>query len=78
MKPLQVLEALNFLFERGFVMGQVHAGNVLVCGGTCKLVDVENTLMGVPSPYRNYLVEVKKIRVSAHLPEASALPLTYT
>jgi hypothetical protein len=36
----------------------------MVCGGGCKLVDIENSLMGLPSPYRHFLVEIKKIRVS--------------
>jgi len=47
------------------VLGHVHAGNVLIQGDTCKLVDIENTLLGLPSIYRQNLVELKKLRVSA-------------
>ena len=46
------------------VSGHVHAGNVLICDGNCKLVDIENSLMGIPSLYRHHLIEVKKLRVS--------------
>lgn len=45
--------------------GHVHAGNVLIgADGNCKLVDIENTIMGVPSIYRPYLVDIKRLRVS--------------
>lgn len=52
------------LFSPKPLPGQVHAGNVLLCDDTCKLVDIENTLMGLPSLYRHHLVELKKLRVS--------------
>ena len=43
--------------------GHVHTGNILLQGDTCKLVDIENTLLGLPSIYRQFLVELKKLRV---------------
>jgi PX domain-containing protein kinase-like protein len=59
----QVLDALSFLQDKGFVMGHVHAGNVLVDKSQhiCKLVDVENSLLGVPTLYRAHLLEIRKI-----------------
>lgn len=61
-------------FDLFDLAGQVHAGNVLVCGGGCKLVDIENTLMGVPSQYRHFLVEIKKIRVTIISPGYHSSP----
>ena len=80
----QVLEALSFLAEKGFVLGilpsvclthshtlthllyegHVHAGNVLVTDGVCQLVDIENSLLGLPLFLRPLLVEIRKIYVS--------------
>ena len=31
----------------------------MLCEGGCKLVDTENSLMGVPSLYRQYLVQIR-------------------
>ena len=45
--------------------GHLHAGNVVVVGGkTCCLLDIENWILGVPSYYRQFYTQFKKIMVS--------------
>ena len=45
--------------------GHLHAGNVVVVGGkTCCLLDIENWMLGVPSYYRQFYTQFKKIMVS--------------
>ncbi|XP_065829723.1 PX domain-containing protein kinase-like protein [Oscarella lobularis] len=58
----QIVEALKFLSDRGFLYGHVHAGNVLVVGGNCKLTDTENALLGLPHFYQSFLANYKKFR----------------
>lgn len=43
--------------------GHVHAGNVMVdSAGNCRLTELENALLGLPSIYRRYMVQTRKIR----------------
>jgi serine/threonine protein kinase len=39
----QVAEGLHYLHERGLVHGDLHAGNVMICGGRVKLIDYSLT-----------------------------------
>nr|XP_032825393.1 PX domain-containing protein kinase-like protein isoform X3 [Petromyzon marinus] len=57
----QILEALRFLQERGFPYGHVHAGNVSVEGEACRLLDLENALLGLPSAMRGITAQYRKI-----------------
>uniref|UniRef100_A0A8C9QX62 PX domain-containing protein kinase-like protein n=1 Tax=Scleropages formosus TaxID=113540 RepID=A0A8C9QX62_SCLFO len=57
----QILEVLKFLHDKGFPYGHLHASNVLVEDETCKLLDVENSLLGLPSFYRQYITQFRKI-----------------
>ncbi|XP_071960342.1 PX domain-containing protein kinase-like protein isoform X2 [Antedon mediterranea] len=57
----QILEALKFLKEKGFPYGHLHASNVMLEGNTCRLLDIENSLLGLPSYYRMYFTQFKKI-----------------
>uniref|UniRef100_A0A8C6YWU3 PX domain containing serine/threonine kinase like n=1 Tax=Nothoprocta perdicaria TaxID=30464 RepID=A0A8C6YWU3_NOTPE len=57
----QILEVLKFLHEKGFPYGHLHAGNVMLDGDTCKLLDLENSLLGLPSFYRSYFSQFRKI-----------------
>ncbi|NXY44394.1 PXK protein, partial [Ceuthmochares aereus] len=57
----QILEVLKFLHEKGFPYGHLHSGNVILDGDTCKLLDLENSLLGLPSFYRSYFSQFRKI-----------------
>ncbi|XP_056303514.1 PX domain-containing protein kinase-like protein isoform X4 [Danio aesculapii] len=60
----QILEALKFLHDKGFPYGHLHASNVLIDENTCKLLDVENSLLGLPSYYRPYVTQFRKINTT--------------
>ncbi|XP_008103638.1 PX domain-containing protein kinase-like protein isoform X2 [Anolis carolinensis] len=57
----QILEVLKFLHEKGFPYGHLHASNVVLEGDTCRLLDLENSLLGLPSFYRSYFTQFRKI-----------------
>ncbi|XP_050760924.1 PX domain-containing protein kinase-like protein isoform X9 [Gymnogyps californianus] len=57
----QILEVLKFLHEKGFPYGHLHSANVMLEGDTCKLLDLENSLLGLPSFYRSYFSQFRKI-----------------
>ncbi|XP_033097286.1 PX domain-containing protein kinase-like protein [Anneissia japonica] len=60
----QILEALKFLHEKGLPYGHLHASNVMLEGNTCRLLDIENSLLGLPSYYRMYFTQFKKINTT--------------
>ncbi|XP_020912365.1 PX domain-containing protein kinase-like protein [Exaiptasia diaphana] len=57
----QILEALKFLHDKGFPYGHLHTGNIAIEGNVCKLLEIENGLLGIPSIHRNRYVPYKKI-----------------
>ncbi|XP_056660267.1 PX domain-containing protein kinase-like protein isoform X2 [Monodelphis domestica] len=57
----QILEALKFLHDKGFPYGHLHASNVMLEGDTCRLLDLENSLLGLPSFYRPYFSQLRRI-----------------
>ncbi|KAB0407064.1 hypothetical protein E2I00_010811, partial [Balaenoptera physalus] len=57
----QILEVLKFLHDKGFPYGHLHASNVMLEGDTCRLLDLENSLLGLPSFYRSYCSQFRKI-----------------
>ncbi|XP_063215992.1 PX domain-containing protein kinase-like protein isoform X2 [Bacillus rossius redtenbacheri] len=58
----QILQALGFLHDKGLPFGHLHTGNIAVESGRVKLLDVENGVLGLPSYYRPYFVQHKKIQ----------------
>ncbi|XP_036415138.1 LOW QUALITY PROTEIN: PX domain-containing protein kinase-like protein [Colossoma macropomum] len=60
----QILEALKFLHDKGFPYGHLHASNILIEDNTCKLLDIENSLLGLPSYYRPYVTQFRKINTT--------------
>uniref|UniRef100_A0A673HSQ8 PX domain-containing protein kinase-like protein n=1 Tax=Sinocyclocheilus rhinocerous TaxID=307959 RepID=A0A673HSQ8_9TELE len=60
----QILEALKFLHDKGFPYGHLHPSNVLIEENTCKLLDIENSLLGLPSYYRPYVTQFRKINTT--------------
>ncbi|MGH0164146.1 UNVERIFIED_CONTAM: hypothetical protein FKN15_046449 [Acipenser sinensis] len=57
----QILEVLKFLQDKGIPYGHLHSSNVLLDGDSCKLLDLENSLLGLPSYYRAYFTHFRKI-----------------
>ena len=41
----------------------VHAGNVVIDGDNCRLLDVENSLLGIPSLHRCVYTQLHKLHV---------------
>ncbi|XP_041350075.1 PX domain-containing protein kinase-like protein isoform X2 [Gigantopelta aegis] len=63
----QILEALKYMQDKGFPYGHLHAGNVFVEKNVCRLTELENWLLGVPSYYRVYVTEFKKIQTTEQI-----------
>ncbi|XP_056643360.1 PX domain-containing protein kinase-like protein [Diorhabda carinulata] len=57
----QILEALKFLHDKGLPYGHLHTGNIIIDNDRVKLLDIENGVLGVPSFYRPYFMQHKKI-----------------
>ncbi|ELT89664.1 hypothetical protein CAPTEDRAFT_145165 [Capitella teleta] len=59
----QILEALKSLHDKNIPYGHLHAGNVIIDLETCqaKLLDLENGILGLPSFYRPFFVQFRKI-----------------
>ncbi|KAJ8948079.1 hypothetical protein NQ318_008430 [Aromia moschata] len=57
----QILEALKFLHDKGFPYGHLHTGNIIIEEDRIKLLDIENGILGVPSFYRPYFMQHRKI-----------------
>lgn len=57
----QILETLLFLNEKGIPYGHLHLGNILVFDNNIKLLDIENSILGLPSYYRPFIIQHKKI-----------------
>ncbi|XP_071807254.1 PX domain-containing protein kinase-like protein isoform X1 [Asterias amurensis] len=60
----QILEALKFLHEKGIPYGHLHTGNVILEGNACRLLDIENSMLGLPSYYRDFIIQHKKIKTT--------------
>ncbi|XP_072438502.1 PX domain-containing protein kinase-like protein isoform X1 [Chiloscyllium punctatum] len=60
----QILEVLKFLHEKKIPYGHLHPSNVMLDGDTCKLLDLENSLLGLPSYYRAYYTQSRKINTT--------------
>ncbi|XP_070559804.1 PX domain-containing protein kinase-like protein isoform X2 [Ptychodera flava] len=60
----QILEALKFLHDKGIPYGHLHLSNVMLEGNTCRLLDLENSFIGLPSFYRQYFTQFKKINTT--------------
>ncbi|XP_014899490.1 PX domain-containing protein kinase-like protein isoform X2 [Poecilia latipinna] len=60
----QILESLKLLHDSGLFFGHLHASNVMVDDGVCRLVDVENGMLGVPSVLRPAFTQLRKINTA--------------
>lgn len=59
-------QALKLLHDSGIFYGHLHASNIIVDEGVCRLVDVENGMLGVPSALRPAFTQLRKINVRKH------------
>ncbi|XP_045476028.1 PX domain-containing protein kinase-like protein [Harmonia axyridis] len=57
----QILEGLKFLHDKGIPYGHLHTGNLIVENDRVRLLDIENGVLGVPSFYRPYFMQHRKI-----------------
>ncbi|KAM9800092.1 PX domain-containing protein kinase-like protein isoform X1 [Syngnathus typhle] len=57
----QILEGLRLVHESGLFFGHLHASNVMLEQGVCRLTDVENGVLGVPSALRPAITHFRKI-----------------
>ncbi|KAJ8302273.1 hypothetical protein KUTeg_021260 [Tegillarca granosa] len=57
----QILETLKFLTEKGLPYCHLHCSNIILEDGCCKILDIENWLLGIPSYYRSFYTQFKKI-----------------
>uniref|UniRef100_A0A8C3ACA4 PX domain containing serine/threonine kinase n=1 Tax=Cyclopterus lumpus TaxID=8103 RepID=A0A8C3ACA4_CYCLU len=60
----QILEGLKLLHGSGVFFGHLHASNVIVDDGVCRLIDVENGVLGVPSVLRPAFAQLRKINTT--------------
>uniref|UniRef100_A0AAZ3QSJ4 PX domain containing serine/threonine kinase n=1 Tax=Oncorhynchus tshawytscha TaxID=74940 RepID=A0AAZ3QSJ4_ONCTS len=60
----QILEVLRFFHDKGFPYGHLHASNIVIEDNTCKVLDIENSLLGLPSYYRPYITQFRKINTT--------------
>lgn len=58
---LQILQALKFLNEKDIPHGHIHPGNIMIENQKALLVDIENSVIGGPCIYREYVLEHRKI-----------------
>lgn len=58
----QILDALKFLHDKGLPFGHLQTGNIVLEDGKAKLLDIENGILGLPSYYRPFFVQHKKIQ----------------
>ena len=69
----QILEALHFLHEKSLPYGHLHTGNVLLTTNGAKLLDIENSLLGLPAFYRPYVVQRRKLHATVSIPSMKIL-----
>ncbi|KAG1661293.1 PX domain-containing protein kinase-like protein [Nymphon striatum] len=58
----QILDALQFLHEKGIACGNLHTGNLVIQNDICQILDVESYVLGLPSFYRPFIVQIRKIQ----------------
>ncbi|XP_046662026.1 PX domain-containing protein kinase-like protein [Homalodisca vitripennis] len=57
----QILHGLRFLHEKGIPYGHLHLGNIMLENDVVKLVEIENGVLGLPSFYRPFFMQHRKI-----------------
>ncbi|KAM9410099.1 PX domain-containing protein kinase-like protein isoform 2-T2 [Pholidichthys leucotaenia] len=60
----QILEGLKMLHDSGLFFGHLHTSNIIVDDDLCRLLDVENGVLGVPSVLRPAFTQFRKINTT--------------
>ncbi|MED6247707.1 hypothetical protein ATANTOWER_014144 [Ataeniobius toweri] len=60
----QILEGLRLLHDSGLFFGHLHASNIIVDDDVCRVVDIENGMLGVPSILRPAFTQLRKINTT--------------
>uniref|UniRef100_A0A8C6MEU2 PX domain containing serine/threonine kinase like n=1 Tax=Nothobranchius furzeri TaxID=105023 RepID=A0A8C6MEU2_NOTFU len=60
----QILEGLKLLHDSSIFFGHLHAANIIVDDDVCRLVDVENGILGIPSMLRPVFIQLRKINTT--------------
>uniref|UniRef100_F7B5G0 PX domain-containing protein kinase-like protein n=1 Tax=Ciona intestinalis TaxID=7719 RepID=F7B5G0_CIOIN len=60
----QILEVVKFLHDKGLAFHHLHAGNILIEKEVCKLIDIENYMLGIPPYYKQFYSQFRKIHSS--------------
>lgn len=62
-KPRVCVQGLKLLHDSGLFFGHLHTSNVVVEDDVCRLLEVENGILGVPSMLRATFSQLRKINV---------------
>lgn len=57
-----ILETLKCLHDKGYPYVHLHAGNVVLCDGLPRLLDLENWAVGVPSLHRPLYTKLHRLQ----------------
>lgn len=57
----QILEALLFLHEKGLGHGHLHSGNLVIENNNCRLLDLENQVVGLPCQLRDNFLPHRRL-----------------
>lgn len=57
----QILQILAVLHHKGIPFGQLHAGNICIENGRALLLDLEGGLLGLPSFYRPFIIQHRRL-----------------
>lgn len=57
----QILQILAILHHKNIPYGQLHAGNVCIDNGRALLLDIEGGLLGLPSFYRPFIIQHRRL-----------------
>ncbi|KAF7648204.1 hypothetical protein LDENG_00160340, partial [Lucifuga dentata] len=63
----QILEGLKLLHDGGLFFGHLNTSNVIMDDGVCRLMDVENSMLGVPSVLRPAFTQLRKINTTENI-----------
>uniref|UniRef100_A0A1A7YNU7 PX domain containing serine/threonine kinase n=1 Tax=Iconisemion striatum TaxID=60296 RepID=A0A1A7YNU7_9TELE len=60
----QILEGLKLLHDSSIFFGHLQASNIIVDDDVCRLVDIENGMLGIPSMLRPVFTQLRKINTT--------------
>ncbi|XP_076330698.1 PX domain-containing protein kinase-like protein isoform X2 [Tachypleus tridentatus] len=73
----QILVALKFLQDKGIPHGHLHSGNIIIEKEMCRLLEVENQLLGLPAYLRPQFIQLRKVQTLQNVDTYSFGHLVY-